>query len=90
MTDPLLITLADALANLLVSIDMTDDEDVDPDVCVPWFEDVAHKLSRLPADDRHRLAQVIQEVADREPDTRRRAALLETPDYLRLEDPDAE
>ncbi|MET8861114.1 hypothetical protein [Streptomyces sp. NPDC004579] len=90
MTDPLLITLADALANLMVSIDMTDDDDVDPDVCVPWFEDVAHKLSQLSADDRHRLAQVIREVADREPDAQRQAALLETPDHLGLEDPDDE
>ncbi|MEU0783361.1 hypothetical protein ABZ341_17525 [Streptomyces sp. NPDC006173] len=90
MTDPLLITLADALANLMISIDMTDDEDVDPDACVPWFEDVAHKLSRLTADDRHRLAKVIREVADREPDAQRQAALLETPDHLGLEDPDDE
>ncbi|MEU6089035.1 hypothetical protein ABZ865_19865 [Streptomyces sp. NPDC047085] len=90
MTDPLLITLADALANLMISIDMTDDDDVDPDVCVPWFEDVAHKLSRLSVDDRHRLAQVIREVAGREPDAQRQAALLETPDNLGLEDPDAE
>ena len=57
MTDPLSITLADALANLTVSIDMTDDEDVDPDVCVPWLEDVVDKLGRLSADDRHRLAR---------------------------------
>ncbi|MFD6555006.1 hypothetical protein [Streptomyces sp. NPDC058398] len=90
MTDPLLVTLADALANLTVSIDMTDDEDVDPDVCVPWLEDVADKLNQLSTDDRYRLAQVIREVAGREPDARRQAALLETPYHLGLEDPDDE
>ncbi|KAB1977982.1 hypothetical protein [Streptomyces triticiradicis] len=84
------ITLADALANLTVSIDMTDDEDVDPDVCVPWLEDVVDKLGRLSTDDRHRLARMIREVAGREPDARRRAALLETPYHLGLEDPDDE
>ncbi|MEY2242257.1 hypothetical protein AB8A21_04755 [Streptomyces sp. BF23-18] len=80
----------DALANLTVSIDMTDDEDVDPDVCVPWLEDVADKLNQLSTDDRYRFAQVIREVAGREPDARRQAALLETPYRLGLEDPDDE
>ncbi|MFD4583190.1 hypothetical protein [Streptomyces sp. NPDC058434] len=90
MTDPLLITLADALANLMISIDMTDDEDVDPDVCVPWFEDVAHTLNKLSVDDRRRLAQVIRDVANRESDTQRRTALLATPHNLFLEDADGE
>ncbi|MEU8793694.1 hypothetical protein [Streptomyces sp. NPDC048643] len=90
MTDPLLITLVDALANLLISIDMTDEDDVDPDVCVPWFESVGDKLNQLSVDDRARLAQVIREVADREPDVQRQAALLETPDMLGIEDPDDE
>ncbi|MFD5813083.1 hypothetical protein [Streptomyces sp. NPDC127038] len=85
-----MITLADALANLLISIDMTDDDDVDPDVCVPWFEDIADKFNQLSVEDRHRLAQIIREVASREPDAQRQAALLETPEHLGLEDPDAE
>ncbi|WP_329297875.1 hypothetical protein OG410_04310 [Streptomyces sp. NBC_00659] len=69
---------------------VADGEDVDPDVCVPWFEDVVSKLNALSPDDRLRLAQVIREVADREPDGRRQAALLETPDHLGLEDSDDE
>ncbi|MFJ7947644.1 hypothetical protein ACIQ6K_28930 [Streptomyces sp. NPDC096354] len=88
--DPLLITLADALANLTVSIDMSDDDDVDPDICVPWLEDVASTLNQLSAGDRHRLAQIIREVAGRESDAQRQAALLETPDHLGLEDSDDE
>ncbi|MFF3611238.1 hypothetical protein [Streptomyces sp. NPDC002580] len=88
VTDPLLITLADALANLVVSIDLSDDDDVDPDVCVPWLEDVAATLNQLSAEDRHRLARIIREVAAGESDTRRQAALLETPDHFGLEDSD--
>ncbi|WP_405724206.1 hypothetical protein OG885_00050 [Streptomyces sp. NBC_00028] len=87
--DPLLIALADALANLMVSIDLSDD-DVDPDVCVPWLEDVASTLNQLSADDRHRLARMIREVASREPDAQRQAALIETPDRLGLEGSDDE
>jgi hypothetical protein len=86
MTGPLPATLADVLANLMISIDMTDDDDVDPDICVPWFEDVTYKLGRLSVDDRHRLARLIRELAEREPDARRQAALLETPEHLGLED----
>ncbi|WP_392972006.1 hypothetical protein [Streptomyces sp. LN245] len=54
------------------------------------FEDAGSKLDELSADDRIRLAQVIREVADREPDGRRQAPLLETPDRLGLEDSDDE
>lgn len=89
-TDPLLIALTDALANLMVSIDMSDDDDIDPEICAPWLEDVTSTLDQLSDDDRHRLAQIIREVAGRESDAQRQAALLETPDHLGFEGSDDE
>ncbi|MFE4703473.1 hypothetical protein ACFRIC_41110 [Streptomyces sp. NPDC056738] len=62
----------------------------DPEICVPWLEDVTSTLDQLSADDRHRLAQIIREVAGRESDAQRQAALLETPDHLGLEGSDDE
>jgi hypothetical protein len=80
--------LAKSLVQLVTSIDLTDDEEVDPDLATTWFEDVAYELQRLPAADRTALATLIHRLAEEETNESRRVALLEFPESFGLEDPD--
>jgi hypothetical protein len=86
LTDALLTTLAEVLARLLIAMDEADEEDIDTDLCVTWFEDVASMLEQLTPADRSRFEQMMREIAAQEPDESRRAALLRMPYSLGLVD----
>lgn len=88
MSDTLLSTLATAMAQLVTAIDMTDEDDVDPDLATTWFEDVADNLGRLSAEDRQRLAALFREAAMEETRPDFREAMLEVPENFGLEDDD--
>lgn len=88
MSDTLLTTLATAMAQLVTAIDMTDEDEVDPDVATTWFEDLADQLGRLPAEDRHRLAALFRQAAMEETRPEFREAMLEVPENFGLEDDD--
>ncbi|MGR8009852.1 hypothetical protein [Streptomyces hypolithicus] len=86
MSDTLLTTLATAMAQLVTAIDLTGDDDVDPDVATTWFEDLADSLGRLPAEDRHLLAALFRQTAMKETRPDHREAMLEMPENFGLED----
>jgi hypothetical protein len=86
MSDTLLTTLTTTLAQLITAIDVTDDEEVDPDLATKWFENVAYNFHQLSASDRHKLAILFREAASRETNPEFRAAMLEVPENLGLED----
>ncbi|MBT2449666.1 hypothetical protein J7F03_21795 [Streptomyces sp. ISL-43] len=88
MPDELIQILAKALADLVISIDLSDDEDVPPDVATRWFEDSAHTLGHLIESDRDRLTALWHDLADQEPSPARRQALRELPEGLGLDDRD--
>jgi hypothetical protein len=83
MTDQPII---EALVNLVVSIDLTDEETVDPDFAVSAFEDMTSTLASLSDEERGRMTQVIRSLAEAEASTQRRQALLELPGHLQLVD----
>ena len=88
MTDRLLTTLATAMAQLITAIDMTSDEEVDPDVATTWFEDLADTLGRLPSADRLRLAGLFRAAAEQEVRPDVRASMMELSEDFGLEDED--
>ena len=88
MTDRLLTTLATAMAQLITAIDMTSDEEVDPDVATTWFEDLADTLGRLPSADRLRLAGLFRAAAEQEARPDVRASMMELSENFGLEDED--
>ncbi|MFF7858721.1 hypothetical protein [Streptomyces sp. NPDC007904] len=88
MTDRLLTTLATAMAQLITAIDMTSDEEVDPDLATTWFEDLADTLGQLPPADRMRLTELFRAAAEQETRPDVRASMRELPEDLGLEDED--
>ncbi|MFJ3930631.1 maleylpyruvate isomerase family mycothiol-dependent enzyme [Streptomyces sp. NPDC090029] len=86
MSDALLHALAEALADMVVSIDTCDDGELDPDTAVAWLEGTGAVLDRLPPADRRTLARLLRAAADRRPPGRERQALLRVPDGLGLDD----
>ncbi|MFE5590672.1 maleylpyruvate isomerase N-terminal domain-containing protein [Streptomyces sp. NPDC056549] len=67
MSDALLSTLAEALAELVTAVETSDDEVLDPDTAVKWLENTGHTLSRLEAADRRALDGLFREAALRQP-----------------------
>ncbi|MGJ3561232.1 hypothetical protein ACR6C2_35070 [Streptomyces sp. INA 01156] len=74
------------MAQLITSIDMTSDEDVDPDLASGWFEDLAYAFDQLPPVDRLRLAALFRDAAQHEPQPDRRASMMDLPENFGLED----
>ncbi|MEV7570500.1 maleylpyruvate isomerase N-terminal domain-containing protein [Streptomyces tanashiensis] len=67
MSDALLSTLAEALAELVTAVETSDDEDLDPDTAVKWLENTGHTLAGLGAADRRALDGLFREAALRRP-----------------------
>ncbi|MCD0485628.1 hypothetical protein LO771_25375 [Streptacidiphilus sp. ASG 303] len=88
MSATLLVALAESLARLATDIDLTDDEEVDPDLATRWFEDLAYRLDQLSREDRSKLAEIVRQMAERESVPARRGALLEFPENLGLDQDD--
>jgi hypothetical protein len=77
-----------ALADLIVSIDLSDDELVDPEFASAILGDVSAVIDSLGNDERSRIADIITEHAETESNDRRRNALRELPEGLGLTDED--
>ncbi|MGW4699216.1 maleylpyruvate isomerase N-terminal domain-containing protein [Streptomyces sp. NPDC004285] len=82
MSDALLSTLAEALAELVTAVETSDHEDLDPDTAVKWLENTGHTLSRLAAADRRALDGLFREAALRQPPGPRRADLTRVAERL--------
>ncbi|MGW6961744.1 hypothetical protein [Streptomyces chartreusis] len=82
--DPLLTTLAEAMAHLVAAVDTSTDEEASPDAASRWFEYPAYLFDRLSPEDRHRLADLFRGAAMKEPEGPWREALLEVPDGFDL------
>lgn len=88
MTDRLLNTLATVMAYLISAIDMTSDEEVDPDLATTWFDDMAGTLGELPPADRLRLAELFRAAAEQETRPDIQASMMELPEHFGLEGED--
>ncbi|MEU0396274.1 maleylpyruvate isomerase family mycothiol-dependent enzyme [Streptomyces sp. NPDC006208] len=86
MSDALLHALAEALADVVTSIDTCDDDVLDPDTAVKWLETTAYLLDRLPPADRRELAGLFRKVAARHPAGAWRDDLLKVPEGFGLDD----
>ncbi|MFE2560392.1 maleylpyruvate isomerase N-terminal domain-containing protein [Streptomyces sp. NPDC059352] len=84
MSDALLSTLAEALAELVTAVESCDDEVLDPDTAVAWLESTASTLSGLPVGDRRALDGLFRAAALRHPEGRRRDELLKVPEGFAL------
>lgn len=76
--------LIKVLADLIVSIDLSDDELVDPEFATAVLGDAVSVLGDLTPEERMQISEIIAEYAETESDERRRAALRDLPDDLGL------
>ncbi|MDQ0945035.1 maleylpyruvate isomerase family mycothiol-dependent enzyme [Streptomyces sp. V1I1] len=86
MSDALLNALAEALADLVTSIDTCDDDVLDPDTAVKWLETTGYLLDRLSPADRRALSLLMRRAAARQPDGAWRDDLLRIPEEFGLDD----
>ncbi|MFD9611740.1 maleylpyruvate isomerase N-terminal domain-containing protein [Streptomyces sp. NPDC059083] len=82
MSDALLSTLAEALAELVTAVETSDDEDLDPNTAATWLAGTGRTLSRLGAADRRTLDDLLREAARRQAPAPRRAAPTCVPAHL--------
>ncbi|MGN9783081.1 hypothetical protein ACTMTF_16735 [Nonomuraea sp. ZG12] len=80
--------LAKAVMDLVISIELTDDEDIDPDVATTLTEPVGYLLNSLPEEDRQTLAALFREVAEEEQGAERRALAMDFPEAMGLVAPE--
>ncbi|MFJ8149119.1 MULTISPECIES: hypothetical protein [unclassified Streptomyces] len=76
--------LVRAFSSLAVSIDLADDDDIDPDVASDIVEPVAALFRDLSEHDRRALAAIIVEVSELESDPARKRSMLELPEEIGL------
>lgn len=78
--------LARAFASVAVSIDLTDDDDIDPDVATEILEPVNALFRDLSPEDRRTLAAMLVELSGMETDPVRQASMAQLPDDMGLLD----
>ncbi|MGW0118645.1 maleylpyruvate isomerase N-terminal domain-containing protein [Streptomyces sp. NPDC003327] len=83
-SDALLSTLAEALAELVTTVETCDDEVLDPDTALKWLESTAHVLGGLGPADRRTLDGLLRDAALRQPPGPRRDDLLRVSEGLGL------
>ncbi|THA25094.1 hypothetical protein E4198_10450 [Streptomyces sp. RKND-216] len=76
--------LVRAFVSVVVSIDLTDDEDIDPDVATDILEPAAALFRDLSEEGRREATSLILECAELEENPERRAAILEFPQAIGL------
>ncbi|MFJ2953989.1 hypothetical protein [Streptomyces sp. NPDC087270] len=86
MSDQLLSTVVKAMAQMISAIDLTTDDEVDPDLATTWFEDVAAQFDGLETEDRSKLAQLFRQAAAEEAQPRFRNAMMSIPESFGLEE----
>ncbi|MDI9889366.1 hypothetical protein QMZ92_34905 [Streptomyces sp. HNM0645] len=78
--------LARAFASIVVSIDLSDDDAIDPDVATDILEPASALLDDLSEQDRRAFADMLVELAELEENPERRRAMADLPDVLGLLD----
>lgn len=76
--------MARAFATLLVSIDLTDDDELDPDVAAALVEPVAAMARELTPEARAKLITLIHTAAQSETDPVRQRSMLALPEEFGL------
>jgi hypothetical protein len=76
--------LAKAVMELIISIELTEDEEIDPDVATTIVEPVGFLLNGVPEDAREELVRLFREVAEDEENPERRAMADEFPEAIGL------
>lgn len=77
-------TLMRALIDLAVSIELTSDDEIDPQTATTLLDDLASALEDLSDDEHDELIDCIEELAEATRDPDRREVLLDLPDTLGL------
>jgi hypothetical protein len=77
--------LAEAFASVVVSIDLSDDEEIDPDVATKILEPVSALLVSAPRQDQIEISRLITSAAEKEENPARRDAIRGLPDALGIE-----
>ncbi|MEU3334595.1 hypothetical protein [Streptomyces sp. NPDC006668] len=80
--------LAKAVMELIISIELTEDEEIDPDVATTIVEPVGFLLTDVPEDAREQLVRLFREVAQDEDNPERRAMAEEFPEAIGLVEED--
>ncbi|MET8453362.1 hypothetical protein [Streptomyces sp. NPDC005209] len=78
--------LAQAFVSIAVSIDLADDEEIDPDVAVGLLEPAAAFFRGLTEEGRREVSSLILECAEQEEDPERRSVILELPEAIGVAD----
>ncbi|WP_327137647.1 hypothetical protein OG585_33455 [Streptomyces sp. NBC_01340] len=79
--------LAKAVMELIISIELTDDDDIDPDVSTTIIEPVGYLLNNVPDNIRNDLVRLFREVAEGEEVPDRRAMAIDFPEAMGLVEP---
>ncbi|TQK43139.1 uncharacterized protein (TIGR03083 family) [Streptomyces sp. SLBN-118] len=90
MSDALLNALAEALADLVTTIDTCDEDVLGPDTAVKWLENTGFLLGRLSPGDRRTLSALVRQCAARRPGGAWRDDLLRIPERFGLDDDEHE
>lgn len=73
--DPLVPVLAGLVVDIVAWLDAWGDDEVDPEPAAGMMDGAAGALGSLPSDQRARLVRVVNDLAEAEPDPRRRTLL---------------
>jgi len=76
--------LAKALMDLIISIDLSDDDDIDPDVVTKLLEPIAADLNHIGAEPKTALIALLTGLAEEETDPQRRMIALDFPSAIGL------
>ncbi|MET9593128.1 hypothetical protein ABZY45_19615 [Streptomyces sp. NPDC006516] len=80
--------LVHAFVSLVVSIDLTDDEDIDPDIATDILEPAAALFRDLSEEGRREVTSLVLECAELEENPERRRVILGLPEAIGLLDED--
>ncbi|AXU15894.1 hypothetical protein I3J09_25530 [Streptomyces clavuligerus] len=86
MSDALLSTVTEALAELMTSVSVCDDRVLDRDIADQWLETTSLLLNRLSPADRRTLSGLLRDTARRRPVGEWRDDLLRIPEEFGLDD----
>ncbi|MFI5758760.1 hypothetical protein [Streptomyces sp. NPDC051569] len=76
--------LVRAFVSVVVSIDLTDDEDIDPDIATDILEPAAALFRNLSEEGRREVTSLVLECAELEENPERRSVILELPEAIGL------
>ncbi|MFH9858245.1 hypothetical protein [Streptomyces sp. NPDC017202] len=80
--------LVRAFVSLVVSIDLTDDEDIDPDIATDILEPAAALFRDLSEEGRREITSLVLECAELDENPERRRVILGLPEAIGLLDED--